>query len=80
MGCTRSRLKTLAKCVAIVGLVVSWMAPCDVWAAVASQFSLLVGEQATGFFGKLHPEIPIVVLVAEEISGDEVFGSVVKRG
>ena len=45
MGCTRSRLKTLAKCVAIVGLVVSWMAPCDVWAAVASQFSLLVGEQ-----------------------------------
>lgn len=46
MGCTRNRLKIWVECLAIVvGLFVSWIVPCDVFAAVASQFSLLVGEQ-----------------------------------
>ena len=45
MGCTRSRSKTWVKSIPRIALCVALITPSALWAAVASQFSLLVGEQ-----------------------------------
>ena len=45
MGCTRNRSKTWVNCLPVFALFVFLLPPSPVWAGVASQFSLLVGEQ-----------------------------------
>src|SRR6266540_4749555 len=45
MGCTRSLLKIWGKCAVISVLVLCLWLPSPVWAAFASQLSLLLGEE-----------------------------------
>ena len=54
MGCTRNRLKIWVDCLRVIALAVFLLPPSPLWAAFASQFSLLVGEQYSDniFFSK----------------------------
>jgi hypothetical protein len=45
MGCTRNRSKIWVNCLPIFAFFLFLLPPSSVWAAFASQFSLLVGEQ-----------------------------------
>src|SRR3989337_2176368 len=69
MGCTRNRSKIWDNCFPIFAFFLFLLPPSSVWAAVASQFSLLVGEQYNdNIFFQRKKESDFVTIITPTLS------------
>lgn len=69
MGCTRNRSKIWVNCFLVFAFFLFFLPPSSVWAAFASQFSLLVGEQYNdNIFFQRKKEFDFVTIITPTLS------------